>query len=181
MLARFTPNAKEAMILAQEESARLRYPWLGTEHLLLGLLRQRSTVATKVLDGFAITHAAFERELIRSLGPPSDEILSGEDEQALRTLGIDLQMVRARVEEAFGAGALERARSGHCGLPMMPRLKQSLEQAAREAGRGMIDTDHLLLGMLSVRGALAAETLRALGATPEAVRANVLAFRVQAS
>jgi hypothetical protein len=64
---------------------------------------------------------------------------------------------------------------------MMPRLKQSLEQAAREAGRGMIDTDHLLLGMLSVRGALAVEVLRVLDATPDAVRANILAFRAQAS
>jgi ATP-dependent Clp protease ATP-binding subunit ClpA len=181
MFARFTPEAREAMTLAREESARLRYPWLGTEHLLLGLLRQPSTVAAKVLDGLGITHVAVERQLISSLGPPSNEILSGEDEQVLRTIGIDLQMVRARVEEAFGPGALEQARSGRCGLPMMPRLKQSLEHAAREAGRGMIDTDHLLLGMLSVRNALAVETLTALGATPEAVRANVLAFRAQAS
>ena len=45
----------------------------------------------------------------------------------------------------------------------------------------LIDTDDLLLGMLSVRGALAVEILTALGATPEAVRANVLAFRAEAS
>jgi ATP-dependent Clp protease ATP-binding subunit ClpA len=180
MFARFTHQAKEAMVLAQEESARLRYPWLGTEHLLLGLLRQPGTAPTNVLEGLGITRASVERELIRTLGQPSgEEVLGEEDERALRTLGIDLQEVRARVEEAFGPGALERARAGRCGWPMMPRLKESLEQAAREAGRGPIETDHLLLGMLNVRGALAVETLRALGVTPDAVRASVLARRAQ--
>ena len=182
MFARFTPQAKEAMVLAQEESARLRYPWLGTEHLLLALLRQPGTAVTNVLEGFGITRASIERELIRTLGQPSgDQILGDEDERALRTLGIDLQDVRARAEEAFGPGALERARPGVCGWPMMPRLKESLERAAREAGRGLIDTDHLLLGMLTVRGALAVDTLRALGVTPDAVRASVRAYRAQAS
>jgi hypothetical protein len=50
MFARFTQQAREAMVLAQEESARLRYPWLGTEHLLLGLLRQSGTTPTIVLE-----------------------------------------------------------------------------------------------------------------------------------
>jgi ATP-dependent Clp protease ATP-binding subunit ClpA len=182
MFARFTPHAREAMVLAQEESARLRHPWLGTEHLLLGLLRQPGTAASNVLEGLGATAASVERELIRSLGEPrGEQILGEEDERALRTLGIDLQEVRARVEETFGPGALERARPGRCGWPMMPRLKESLERAAREAGRGLIETDHLLLGMLNVRGALAVETLRALGVTPDAVKASVLAHRAQAS
>ena len=182
MFARFTPQAKEAMVLAQEESARLRYPWLGTEHLLLGLLRQPGSAASTVLEGLGITRASVERELIRCLGQPrGEQILGDEDEGALRTLGIDLREVRARAEEAFGPGALERARPGRCGLPMMPRLKESLERAAREAGRGLIDTDHLLLGMLTVRGALGVNTLRALGVTPDAVRARVRAYRAQAN
>jgi Clp amino terminal domain, pathogenicity island component len=135
-----------------------------------------------VLEGLGITRASVEREVIRTLGSPSGEqSLGDEDERALRTLGIDLQEVRARVEDAFGPGALERARPGLCGWPMMPRLKESLERAAREAGRGLIESDHLLLGMLDVRGALAVETLRALGVTPDVVRASVLAHRAQAS
>ena len=64
---------------------------------------------------------------------------------------------------------------------MMPRLKESLERAAREAGRGLIETDHLVLGMLDLRGALAVEILRALGASPEAVRASIRAGGAQAS
>jgi len=182
MFARFTPQAREAMVLAQEESARLGYPWLGTEHLLLGLLRQPGTTPSSVLEGFGITRASVERELIGRLGEAAHEgVLNEEDERALRTLGIDLEEVRARIEETFGPGALERARPGQCGWPMMPRLKESLQRAAREAGRGPIETDHLLLGMLDVRGALAVDTLRALGVGPEAVRASILAHRAQAS
>ena len=182
MFARFTPQAREAMVLAQEESARLRHPWLGTEHLLLGLLRQPGTAASNVLAGLGVTAASVERELIRCLGEPrGEQILGEEDERALRTLGIDLQEVRARVEETFGPGALERARPGSCGWPMMPRLKEGLERAAREAGRGLIETEHLLLGVLQVRGALAVELLRGLAVTPDAVRAGVRDHRAQAS
>jgi ATP-dependent Clp protease ATP-binding subunit ClpA len=181
MFARFSAEAREAVVLAQEEAARLRYPWLGTEHLLLGLLHRPDTRASRVLSGLGVTVASAERWLVQELGEPAKSFLNDEDEEALRSLGIELQVVRARVEEAFGPGALERARPRSCGVPMMPRLKQSLERAAREAGRGLIETDHLLLGMLNIRGALAVALLHGLGVTPEAVRASVRVHRAQAS
>jgi hypothetical protein len=62
----------------------------------------------------------------------------------------------------------------------MPRLKESLERAAHEAGRGMIEPDHLLLGMLPVRRALAVELLGRLGVTPDLIRAKMQAQRAQA-
>jgi ATP-dependent Clp protease ATP-binding subunit ClpA len=182
MFARFTQEARDAMVLAQDESGRLHHPWLGTEHLLLGLLRQPATPTSQVLVGLGITHRLVERALIEELGDtPESESLGEDDERALRALGIDLREVRARVEEAFGRGALDRARPGRCGMPVMPRLKQGLERAGREAGRGPIETDHLLLGLVQVRGALAVELLRRLGVTPDAVRARVQARRAKAS
>ncbi len=182
MFARFTAQAKEALVLAQQEASRLRHPWLGTEHVLLGLLRQPGTPASRALAGLGVTAGSVERELLQNLGEPfGEQVLGEEDELALGTLGIDLQEVRRRVDETFGPGALDRARPGRCGWPMMPRLKEGLERAGREAGRGLIETDHLLLGMLQVRGALAIELLRGLGVTPDAVRASVQAYRAQAS
>jgi hypothetical protein len=54
--------------------------------------------------------------------------------------------------------------------------------AGRPGGRPWaIQTDHLLLGMLAVRGALAVKTLRALGVPPEAGRASIQAGRARAS
>jgi ATP-dependent Clp protease ATP-binding subunit ClpA len=182
MFARFTEQARGSMALAQDEAARLGHPWLGTEHLLLGLLRQPATAASSVLEDLGVTREAAERELADVLGGWSDEQILGEDdERALRTLGIDLHEVRARIEETFGRGALDRAIPGRCGVPMMPRLKQALERAAKEAGRGPIETDHLLLGVIHVRGAFAVEILNALGLTPDVVRARVMARRSQAS
>jgi ATP-dependent Clp protease ATP-binding subunit ClpA len=172
MFARFTPRAREAMVLAREQSGRLRHPWLGTEHLLLGLLQQSDTRAQVILSGLGVTHAAVEHELVAELGePPDEQPLGDRDEEALLSLGIDLQEVRRRVEAAFGLGALDQARPGRCGLPMMPRLKQSLAHASRVAGRRSIDTDHLLLGMTQVRGALAMSLLQRLGVTADSVLA----------
>jgi len=181
MFERLSPEAEEAMLLAQEASARLRHPWLGTEHLLLGLLHQDDTRARRVLTTLGVTGGSVERELVAELGEPSGEQpLEGGDEEALRSLGIDLPEVRRTVEASFGPGALERAIPGRCGLPMMPRLKKSLERSARAAGRGSIDTDRLLLGMTEVRGALAMILLERLGVRPDMVRATVEARRRQA-
>src|SRR5713226_9366751 len=47
--ARFTERARHVMRLAQEEAQRLQHNYIGTEHLLLGLLREGEGVAGKVL------------------------------------------------------------------------------------------------------------------------------------
>ena len=174
IFARLTSDARTAMTLAQDEANRLVHSWVGTEHLLLGLLRQGDTRAQRVLSTLGISLTSVERALVEELGPPSAERPLGDrDEEALRLVGIDLKEVRRSVESVFGPGALDLARPGQCGLPMMPRLKRALECAAHEAGHAPIDSDHLLLGMTEVRGALAMTLLRRLGVTSEAVRSLI--------
>jgi Clp amino terminal domain, pathogenicity island component len=64
---------------------------------------------------------------------------------------------------------------------MVPRLKKSLERAARAARRDRIDTDHLLLGMSEVRDALASRLLLGLGVSADVIRASVDTHRRRAS
>lgn len=55
MMDRFTDQAREAIYLAQEAAQELGHNYVGTEHLLLGLLREDSGVASKVLTANGVT------------------------------------------------------------------------------------------------------------------------------
>jgi ATP-dependent Clp protease ATP-binding subunit ClpC len=49
MLERFTDRARRAIVLAEEEARMLNHNWVGTEHILLGLIREGDGVAAQVL------------------------------------------------------------------------------------------------------------------------------------
>src|SRR5207253_10091671 len=55
MFERFTDRARRAIILAQEEAKRLRHNAVGTEHILLGLIRDPEGVGAKVLESLNIS------------------------------------------------------------------------------------------------------------------------------
>lgn len=55
MFERFTERARKAIVLAQEEARRLNHGYVGTEHLLLGLLRQEEGVAAHALNSLGVT------------------------------------------------------------------------------------------------------------------------------
>ena len=50
MFERFTERARRVIILAREEAGRFRHDFVGTEHILLGLIRDGEGIATAVLD-----------------------------------------------------------------------------------------------------------------------------------
>ena len=54
MFERFTPRARRTVVAAQEESRTLGHNFIGTEHLLLGLLTEPEGVGARALDGFGI-------------------------------------------------------------------------------------------------------------------------------
>ena len=53
MFERFTDDARQAVVLAQEEAVALHHGWIGTEHVLLGVLRSDSDGA-RLLAGFGV-------------------------------------------------------------------------------------------------------------------------------
>lgn len=70
----FTPHAKQALELALREAIRLKHRWLGTEHILLGLLRLKDSTAARLLASREVDHAAAEEAVRRR---PTGEARSG--------------------------------------------------------------------------------------------------------
>ena len=50
MFGRFTERAQKALLLANEEAKKTAYPYIGTEHLLIGLILEGQGIAAKVLN-----------------------------------------------------------------------------------------------------------------------------------
>jgi Clp amino terminal domain, pathogenicity island component len=65
---RFSPAARETMIASQEEARSLRHGYLGTEHLLLGLLRQGDAVAARALKAAGVDAEAARQEVLEIIG-----------------------------------------------------------------------------------------------------------------
>jgi len=55
MFERFTERAREVIVLAQDEARLLKHDWIGTEHLLLGLVREEEGLAARVLASLDVT------------------------------------------------------------------------------------------------------------------------------
>jgi ATP-dependent Clp protease ATP-binding subunit ClpA len=70
----FTPRSKKVLELALRESMQLGHNYIGTEHILLGLVRENEGVAARVLSDIGVSPVDVRRELLRMLsgGPPSD-------------------------------------------------------------------------------------------------------------
>ena len=56
-LDRFTRRARQALTLAQEEAQRLHHNYIGTEHLLVGLIRVENSVSSKILRKLGVTYS----------------------------------------------------------------------------------------------------------------------------
>jgi predicted transcriptional regulator len=67
--ARFTRPARQAVELAQEESTALGHCYLGTEHLVLGLLRVPAGGAATALESIGITYDQFRNAVQQAVGP----------------------------------------------------------------------------------------------------------------
>src|SRR5438105_4838408 len=65
---RFTERAKKVLTMAQEEAERAHHSYIGTEHLLLGLLRERDGLAAKVLDNLGVSIGDVRQRIESVLG-----------------------------------------------------------------------------------------------------------------
>jgi ATP-dependent Clp protease ATP-binding subunit ClpA len=159
--------AERYLTAGVEEARGLGCSFVGTEHVLLALARDRASGGAALLGRLGAASASVELALSPWLGPSSERAKI--DPEALASLGIDFDAVRARVEVTFGPGALERA-SASC-LGIASRLKLALADALDHAGDSPLRDEHVLLGILSIPDSAAARALADLGISASDVRA----------
>jgi Clp amino terminal domain, pathogenicity island component len=68
MFERFTERARQVVVLAQEEARGLGHDYIGTEHILLGLLREEEGLAAIVLESLDITVEGVRAQIVRIVG-----------------------------------------------------------------------------------------------------------------
>jgi ATP-dependent Clp protease ATP-binding subunit ClpA len=68
MLERFTDRARRVVVLAEEEARMLDHNWIGTEHILLGLIREGEGVAAKALESLGITLQPVRQQVEEIIG-----------------------------------------------------------------------------------------------------------------
>ena len=74
---RFTERARHVVVLAQEEARALGHQYIGTEHILLGLLREQEGMAARALGSLDITIEGVRGQVVRMVGS-GEEVTSGQ-------------------------------------------------------------------------------------------------------
>jgi ATP-dependent Clp protease ATP-binding subunit ClpC len=143
----FTPRAKKTLELALREALQLGHNYIGTEHILLGLIREGEGVAAQVLKQHA-------------------------DLTAIRVAVLDL-LTAASAEAGHARRWLLRpsavgpgeagAQAGQTVLNTSPAVDTTLSEAGRLAGSRPVGSHHLLLAALADPDTAAARALAALG------------------
>jgi ATP-dependent Clp protease ATP-binding subunit ClpA len=147
-----SPRVKKVIECAIEESRNLNHNYVGTEHLLLGLLREHDGIAAQVL---------------MNLGLKLEEVR----EEVLHLLGVGVEPAGRQVRTT-SLPALERLQS-----ELTPRVKKVIEYAIEESralNHNYVGTEHLLLGLLREHDGVAAQVLMNLGLNLQEVREEVL-------
>lgn len=161
MWQRLSRDGLRVLALASLEARELGHPCTADEHVLLGILRHGTSPTAALLRDQGLDLAAARAALLEvgpTLGPRTDPT------GALRSVGIDADQVRQRLEVTFGPDAVRAAerrvrrrpwwRGGHprpsppCGYFLAKRAYNFAAEYANDRGDTQIEPQHLLYGAL---------------------------------
>ena len=148
---KLTPKAKRVLELAADEARRMRHNYIGTEHLLLALLREKDGLAATVLRRLGLNLEKARAQVMEYLGPDRPELAEANPfgEERRRPVG-----------SMSWTSYAERARRA---------ILRAQDEAARTRA-GHVGSEHLLVGLLLESDGVAARALRHLGVEVESVR-----------
>lgn len=87
----YTSRAKKVLELAMTEARELNHSYVGTEHLLLGLMREEKGIAAQVLGSMGVTVGAVREEVVRLLGTELPAHAAGHSKQPARSSRVERQ------------------------------------------------------------------------------------------
>ena len=150
-----SPRTKKIIELAIDEARKLGHSHVGTEHLLLGVVREGEGVSVRVLESLGVNLENVRHQIIATLG-----------------------------QTRAGPGQVSATAAPSSSGPARPSALERLDDAAKRVlalamneavglGHTWLGTDHLLLGLISVNGTVAQRALNDLGVTLEKAREHV--------
>ena len=121
----FTPRAKRVLELSLEEARQLGHNYIGTEHLLMGLVREGEGVAARVLENLAVNVSSIRTEVIQMLGDNTEVNVNANGNMQNRS--------KTPTLEEFGSNLTELAIEGVLD-PVVGRQKE-IERVIQILGR----------------------------------------------
>lgn len=121
----FTPRAKRVLELSLEEARQLGHNYIGTEHLLMGLVREGEGVAARVLENLAVNVSSIRTEVIQMLGDNAEATTANNGNMQTRS--------KTPTLEEFGSNLTELAIEGVLD-PVVGRQKE-IERVIQILGR----------------------------------------------
>ncbi|MEM6822073.1 MAG: Clp protease N-terminal domain-containing protein, partial [Verrucomicrobiota bacterium] len=112
----YTPRVKKVLALAGKEAKALHHSYVGTEHILLGLLREGDGVAARVLKSLDIDLERTRNEVLKELDPnfegAEEDEFAGEMEEPTTGSGGGKKEVKTPALKAFGRDLTDLAKKG---------------------------------------------------------------------
>jgi ATP-dependent Clp protease ATP-binding subunit ClpA len=154
----FTPRAKKVLELALREALTLHHNYIGTEHILLGLIREGDGVAVQILrkhvDLLQVRAAVLDTLQVSVSGEPRRRMAWA-------------RRLASEVRGNLGLGESEGGGESEVGevavLHATPAADETITTAARLAGQEPVGSHHLLLAALNDANSAAARVLASLG------------------
>jgi ATP-dependent Clp protease ATP-binding subunit ClpA len=165
---KFGVDIRTAVVLGVEEAKALNATQVRPEHLLIGLVLQGEGPAAGMLAAHGLDEATARRLAHDRAGTDLDG-------EALAAIGIDVERVRASVEQTFGRGALDRIRfrPRRFHLPFDSAAKAALRDSlvhAKQERRNRLDGTHLLRALLDADDPGVLDLLQRAEIDPEELR-----------